>query len=229
MENNKNNNKQQKTKVDLKPVKKRKKITQKNVIQIVAIVLVVAFLLGILSTTVAYIFYNSNKTPGSNIINYDQNQKADLLAQEIELTALYKKEPENNENLLQLIQVYSELGYIYRRDGDEAKATEYFLNAVKLSEKLKVSNPSMSISADYLIAGNYAEAGKLAEAEAIILDIISKNVDPLNSRVIYAEFLLNKKKDQTGASAQIDAALAAAKTPEEKDYVNNLVTQYGLR
>ena len=207
--------------------KKRKKLTRQNMMKIVALILVVAFLGGVVGTTAIYLLGRTNQTPGSNIIQY--NAIEDLEKEKETLEDAYKKDAEDNDSLLQLINIYSELGYSYRGEGDEEKAVSYFLKAAEYSEELKERNPAMATSADYLIAGNYAEAGKLDEAEAIIRGVVDKGSDPLTARIIYAEFLINKRQDQAGANAQIDAALAAATSDGEREYVESLVEQYKLR
>lgn len=211
----------------VKSRKKPKRLSRQLMMKIVAMVLVIAFLGGVVGTTAIYLLGRTSQTPGSNIIQY--NAIEDLEKERETLEAAYEKDEEDNDSLLQLINIYSELGYSYRGEGDEEKAVSYFLKAAERSLELKENNPAMATSADYLIAGNYAEAGKLDEAEAIIRGVVDKGSDPLTARIIYAEFLINKRQDQAGANAQIDAALAAATSDGEREYVESLVEQYKLR
>lgn len=213
------------TKVVKKP-KKRKKLTQQQIIRIGAIGLAAVFLLGLLAVPVVYIVNGLNPANGSNVVQY--NTDAELLALQVEYEAAYKKDPKDKNNILELLDVYSQLGYTYREKGDEATAVAYFLKAVEYSRVMLELNPDLSTSSQYMIAGYLAEAGSLDEAEAIYKALIASNVDPVVSRISYGDFLLNKRKDAVGSKIQIDAALAATTSDAEREYYNNIITQYKL-
>lgn len=207
--------------------KKRKKLTQEKKIQIIAISFVVIFVGSILAGGVASLVYNNkNKGTPSNYTEVDS--KPQLLQSAKEYEAKLSTNPKDADSLYNLVEIYAQLGYYERNQKNEDLAVTNFLKAVDYATSLKSANPQLAASADYLRAGYLAEAGKLDEAKAIYEAVIASNIDPLISRIVYADFLKNKENDATSSSAQVQAAKDAAINDEEKTYVDNLLKQYNL-
>lgn len=208
-------------------VKKRKKPSQQQVIKTISMVLLFVFVGGIFSSAVASIIYKNMATKNpSNLSIVDATK--DMLKSATEYEAKVKSNPKDAQSLYNLVEIYSQLGYLDRSKKDEAGAKTYFLKAVDYATLLKTASPAMATSADYLRAGYYAEAGEFDKAEAIYNEVIASGKDPLISRIVYADFLKNKVADAAGATKQVQAAKNAAITDKEKTYVDNLIKQYNL-
>lgn len=220
-EKNKNTIKPQKSKVIKK---KRKKLTQQQIIKAVAIVLMLVFVGGILGGSLASVFMK-NPT-GSNYTEVDVKNQLQQSAKEFE--EKISKDPKDTESLYNLVEIYSQLGYFERSKDNEDTAVANFLKAVEYATLLKEASPTMATSADYLRAGYLGEAGKLDEAKTIYETVIKGNTDPLISRIVYADFLKSKMKDDAAAAVQVQAAKDAAITDAEKEYVDSLLKQYNL-
>lgn len=220
-EKNKNINQPKKIKVIKK---KRKRLTQQQIIKLVAIILMLVFVGGIIGGSLASVFM---KNPaGSNYTEVDvQNQ---LVQSAKEFEQKIAKDPKDTESLYNLVEIYSQLGYFERNKKNEETAIKNFLKAVDYATLLKDVSPTMATSADYLRAGYLGEAGKLDEAKVIYESVIKGNTDPLISRIVYADFLKNKMKDDAAASIQVQAAKDAAVTQAETEYVESLLKQYNL-
>ena len=224
-EKNKKNTNPQKGKVIKK---KKKKLTQEKKIQIIALSFVIIFLGSILAGGVASIVArkNNNQTPS----NYSEiNSKEQLLQSAKEYEAKLSKDSKDIESLYNLVEIYSQLGYYERSKKNEELAVSNFMKAIDYATLLKPANPQMATSADYLRAGYLAEVGKLDEAKAIYEDVIASNKDPLISRVVFADFLKNKIKDDVATTQQVQAAKAAAINDAEKKYVESLLEKYNLK
>ncbi len=207
--------------------KKRKKLTQDKKIKIIAISFVIIFLGSIVVTGLASIvFNNNNKQTPSNYSEINSKEQLEEVANEYELKL--KENPEDVEIIYNLIESYSQLGYYERSYTNEEAAISNFMKAVEYAALLKEVNPQMATSADYLRAGYLAEAGKLEEARGIYEAVIASNVDPIISRIIFADFLKNKVKDDAASRVQVQAAKDAANSDEEKKYVESLIKQYNL-
>lgn len=204
--------------------KKRKKLTQQQIIKIVAILLMLVFVGSIVGGSIASVLMK-NQT-GSNFTEIDV--KNQLVASAKEFEEKIAKDPKNTESLYNLVEIYSQLGYYERSKKNEEIAVENFMKAVDYASLLKEASPEMATSADYLRAGYLGEAGKLEEAKVIYESVIAGNTDPLISRIVYADFLKSKMKDETAASQQVQAAKDAAATDAETEYVENLLKQYNL-
>lgn len=204
--------------------KKRKKLTQQQIIKLVAVILMLVFVGGIIGGSLASVFM---KNPaGSNFTEIDvQNQ---LVQSAKEFEEKIAKDPKDTESLYNLIEIYSQLGYFDKSKDNEKSAIDNFMKAVDYATLLKEANPSMATSADYLRAGYLGEAGKLDEAKIIYESVIEGKTDPLISRIVYADFLKSKMKDDTAASVQVKAAKEAAITEAETEYVESLIKQYNL-
>jgi tetratricopeptide (TPR) repeat protein len=204
--------------------KKRKRLTQQQIIKIVAIILMLVFVGSIVGGSIASVLMRN--PAGSNFSEIDiKNQIVQIINESEEKIA---KEPMDTEALYNLVEGYSQLGYYERSKENEEAAIDNFLKAVEYATQLKTASPSMATSADYLRAGYLGEAGKLDEAKVIYETIIEGNTDPLISRIVYAEFLKNKMKDDAAAAIQVQAARDAAATDAETEYVENLLKQYNL-
>lgn len=204
--------------------KKRKRLTQQQVIKVVAIILMLVFVGGIFGGALASVFMKNK--PGSNYTEVDvQNQ---LVQSAKEYEAKIAKDPKDSESLYNLVEIYSQLGYFERSKKNEETAVKNFMKAVDYATLLKDSNPTMATSADYLKAGYLGEAGKLVEAKAIYEAVIEGKTDPLISRIVYADFLKSKMKDDAAAAIQVQAAKDAAITDAETEYVESLLKQYNL-
>lgn len=211
-------------KKNTKIVKKRKKPTQQQIIKIVSIILMLIFVGGILGGSLASVFMKNQ--PGSNVAEIDV--KNQLVASAKEFEEKIAKDPKNTESLYNLVEIYSQLGYYERSKKNEEIAVENFMKAVEFATLLKEASPTMATSADYLRAGYLGEAGKLEEAKVIYEAVIEGNTDPLISRIVYADFLRSKLKDDAAASVQVQAAKDAAETAAETEYVESLLKQYNL-
>lgn len=214
---------------EAKPVKvkkKRKKMSSQQIIKIVSLSLVVVFVLGIASTTIIYMITGFGRQKGSNVIEYGADYYIQVAEQ---YESSLAEDPDNANTIYQLSQVYTMIGYEYKGKGDENKANEYFDKALEMADRFKVLNPAMEISADYIRAGILSEKGELDEAETILVGIIDRGVDPLNSRLAYAEFLLNKREDKVKASEQIEKAKEEATNDEEIQYIDEFVIKYNLQ
>lgn len=204
--------------------KKRKKLTQQQIIKIVAIILMLVFVGGIIGGSLASVFMRN--PAGSNFTEIDiQNQ---LIQKAIENEERIAEDPKDTESLYNLVEIYSQLGYFERYKENEEAAISNFLKAVEYATFLKEASPTMAASADYLRAGYLGEAGKLDEAKVIYESVIEGKTDPLISRIVYADFLKNKMKDDAAASIQVQAAKDAAITEAESEYVESLLKQYNL-
>ncbi len=203
--------------------KKRKKPTQQQIIKIVAIGLMLVFVGSIVGGSLASVFM---KKSGSNYTEVDvQNQ---LIQSAKEYEGKISKDPKDTESLYNLVEIYSQLGYFERSKDNEETAVQNFLKAVEYADLLKIASPTMATSADYLRAGYLGEAGKLEEAKVIYEAVIAGNSDPLISRIVYADFLKSKMKDDAAAAIQVQAAKDAAITEAETEYVESLLKQYNL-
>jgi tetratricopeptide (TPR) repeat protein len=204
--------------------KKRKKPTQQQIIKLVAIGLMLVFVGSIIGGSLASVFMK-NPT-GSNYTEVDvQNQ---LVQSAKEYEEKIAENPKDTESLYNLVEIYSQLGYFERNKKNEENAVNNFMKAVEYATLLKEASPTMATSADYLRAGYLGEAGKLDEAKVIYETVIEGNTDPLISRIVYADFLKNKMKDDAAAAIQVQAAKDAAATQAETEYVESLLKQYNL-
>ena len=208
--------------------KKKKKISREKWIKIIAMSMIIIFLSGVFATVIGALIsrFFPQTANSSNIIEYGADDFL-MLAKEYE--DKLKTDPTNKEYMLNLIQIYEQLAYQSKNQGDNAKANEYFAITISYAEDLKSANPDMSTSADYIIAGLKAESGNLDEAEQILIGIVNKNIDPINSRLAYAEFLIYKRNDKTKAEEQLQIALNNAQTESEKEYINKMITEYNLK
>lgn len=208
--------------------KKKKKISREKWIKIIAMSMIIIFLSGVFATVIGALIsrFFPQTANSSNIIEYGADDFL-MLAKEYE--DKLKTDPTNKEYMLNLIQIYEQLAYQSKNQGDNAKANEYFAITISYAEDLKSANPDMSTSADYIIAGLKAESGNLDEAEQILIGIVNKNIDPINSRLAYAEFLIYKRNDKTKAEEQLQTALNNAQTESEKEYINKMITEYNLK
>ena len=208
--------------------KKKKKISREKWIKIIAMSMIIIFLSGVFATVIGALIsrFFPQTANSSNIIEYGADDFL-MLAKEYE--DKLKTDPTNKEYMLNLIQIYEQLAYQSKNQGDNAKANEYFAITISYAEDLKSANPDMSTSADYIIAGLKAESGNLDEAEQILIGIVNKNLDPINSRLAYAEFLIYKRNDKTKAEEQLQTALNNAQTESEKEYINKMITEYNLK
>ena len=190
--------------------------------------MIIIFLSGVFATVIGALIsrFFPQTANSSNIIEYGADDFL-MLAKEYE--DKLKTDPTNKEYMLNLIQIYEQLAYQSKNQGDNAKANEYFAITISYAEDLKSANPDMSTSADYIIAGLKAESGNLDEAEQILIGIVNKNIDPINSRLAYAEFLIYKRNDKTKAEEQLQTALNNAQTESEKEYINKMITEYNLK
>lgn len=204
--------------------KKRKKLTQQQIIKLVAIILILIFVGGIIGGSLASVFMRS--PAGSNFTEIDVKNQLVQSAKEFE--EKIAEDPKDTESLYNLIEIYSQLGYFERSKDNEESAVSNFMKAVDFANLLKEASPTMATSADYLRAGYLGEAGKFDEARVIYESVIEGKTDPLISRIIYADFLKNKIKDEAAASIQVQAAKDAAITEAEKEYVESLLKQYNL-
>lgn len=204
--------------------KKRKRLTQQQKIKLIAIMLMLLLVGSIVGGSIASVFMRNQA--GSNFTEIDiKNQILQIIKESEEKIA---KEPMDAEALYNLVEGYSQLGFYERSRNNEEAAIDNFMKAVEYATQLKVASPTMATSADYLRAGYLGEAGKLDEAKVIYEAIIEGNTDPLISRIVYAEFLKNKMKDDAAAAIQVQAARDAASTDAETEYVENLLKQYNL-
>ena len=206
--------------------KKRKKITQQQLIKIIAIILMIVFVGGIFGGALASVLLKNTNPTGSNFQQIDVSDQ--LLASAKEFQAKVDKDPKDSDSLYNLVEIYSQLGYLERSKKNETEAVSNFLKAVDYASALKAANPTMATSADYLRAGYLAEAGKLDEAKVIYEAVIAGKTDPLISRIVYADFLKSKVKDEAAAAIQVQAAKDAAVNDDEKEYVESLLKQYSL-
>ena len=208
--------------------KKKKKISREKWIKIIAMSMIIIFLSGVFATVIGALIsrFFPQTANSSNIIEYGADDFL-MLAKEYE--DKLKTDPTNKEYMLNLIQIYEQLAYQSKNQGDNAKANEYFAITISYAEDLKSANPDMSTSADYIIAGLKAESGNPDKAEQILIGIVNKNIDPINSRLAYAEFLIYKRNDKTKAEEQLQTALNNAQTESEKEYINKMITEYNLK
>lgn len=226
MEDKKENKKETKKPKQKKKLKIRRKLSQQQWIKLISIILLVVFVGGIFGGALASVLF---KNQGNNVSNFNQIEAKDQLVKAAdEYEAKIKKDPKDADALYNLVEIYSQLGYYERSKDNENEAVSNFLKAVDYAAQLKSANPSMATSAEYLRAGYLAEAGKLDEAKAIYESVIAGKTDPLISRIVYADFLKSKMKDQAASSAQVQAAKDAAITDKEKEYVESLLKQYNL-
>ena len=211
-------------KQEAKKPKKKARMTQQRVIQIIALVIIIAFVGGIASTG---LFYLIGQNSSNNQIEINQDYFENL-AKEYELKV--KEDPTDTDSILGLAGTYQQLAVYCQNSGLLPDAQKYFLEAVDAYKLYKgiATDPEMILQADFAIAANLAEAGSLEESEAIYKELLISNQEPLYIRLYYAQFLLNNKNDTAGATKLVAEAKALAATDTEKADVNDVITQYKL-
>lgn len=211
-------------KQEAKKPKKKVRMTQQRVIQIVALVIIIAFVGGIASTGLFYLIgQNNNQSQIEINQEYFEN-----LAKEYELKV--SEDPTDADSILGLAGTYQQLAVYCQNSGLLPDAQKYFLEAVDAYKLYKgiATDPKMILQADFAIAANLAEAGSLDESEAIYKQLLSSNQEPVYLRLYYAQFLLNNRNDTAGATTLVAEAKSLAGTDTEKADVNDVITQYKL-
>lgn len=207
-----------------KPKKKRKKMSQQRVIQIIALAIIIAFVGGIASTGILYFVKSSQNT------GLTQIDKAYFISLAKDYEGKVKADPTDLTSLLGLAGTYQQLGTYVTNSGDAAEGKTYFLKSIDTYRQYKEisGNAATNLQVDYVIAQLLSASGSTADAETLYQQLVSDNKDPVMSRLHYAYYLIETKKDTAAATVLVAEAKKLASTDEEKSNVNDLITQYQL-